>query len=109
MHRTASVAARNSSCPRSAGPGYDQTVSVPFNTEQFQALPTRRIPLDDVRPSQLYVDEAKVDRMRRTWSSDMALPVVADRGGRFTVLDGHHRVAAARARGHKYLRARISQ
>jgi ParB-like chromosome segregation protein Spo0J len=84
-------------------------VSVPFNTTQFQALPARRIPLADIASSQVYVDESKIERMRKTWSADMAPPVVAERHGRYTVLDGHHRVEAARRRGHTYLRARISE
>lgn len=90
-------------------------MSVPFNTEQFAGpespFPVRKIPLDEVRYSQddSVMNEAKIDRMRRTWNKDMAPPVVAERNGSYIVLDGHHRAAAAKARGHKYLKARISQ
>lgn len=87
-------------------------MSVPFSTRQFSGddspFPIRKIPIDAIRPSQAVLDERKVERMRKTWSADMAEPVVAERNGEFTVLDGHHRWAAAKARGHKYLRARIS-
>lgn len=86
-------------------------MSVPFNTEQWKTLPGRRIPLADVVMSQhpSVMDQAKIERMRKTWSKDMAEPIVALRDGQYTVLDGHHRVAAAKARGHTYLRARISE
>lgn len=89
-------------------------MSVPFSPEQFTeggALPLRRIPLAEVTMSQhpSVMNEAKIERMRKTWSKDMAEPIVAERDGRYTVLDGHHRVEAARRRGHTYLRARISE
>lgn len=89
-------------------------MSVPFSPDQFTeagALPVKRIPLADVRPSQheSTMNLAKVERMRKTWSRSMDEPIVAERDGKYTVLDGHHRVLAARQRGHKYLRARISE
>lgn len=90
-------------------------MSVPFSTKQFAGpdspFPTRRIPLADVRYSQhpSVMDEAKIERMRKTWSSTMAPPVVAERDGQLTVLDGHHRVEAARRRGLTYLKAKISE
>lgn len=87
-------------------------MSVPFNTDQFAGpnspLKRQRIPLDEVLDTQLYANPEKVERMRKTWSRSMAEPVVAERNGRYFVLDGHHRVEAARERGHKWLRARVS-
>lgn len=88
-------------------------MSVPFNTAQFAgpAFPVKRIPLDAVALSQhpSTMSGSKIERMRRTWSKDMDEPLVAERGGRYVILDGHHRAIAAASRGHKYLRARISQ
>jgi ParB-like chromosome segregation protein Spo0J len=77
-----------------------------------QPSPPRDIPLDRVGATQWDLDQAKVDRIKESWSDDMPAPIVAemphrDGGVRYPIGDGHHRIAAAIQLGKKTIKAQV--
>jgi ParB-like chromosome segregation protein Spo0J len=78
-------------------------MSLTLNDDQFvRGKPSRQVRVADLTPTQVYVDGAKVDRMKTKPARDLP-PIVVGKDGR--VMNGHHRLAAAVERGHKTLRA----
>lgn len=74
-------------------------MSVPFSPDQFvRGRPTRRVPVEQLQPTQVYVNGAKVASMAKKPGRDLPPVVIGADGGLY---DGHHRYAAARRRGRK--------
>ena len=75
-------------------------------------MPVRKVRLDKLDATQVDFDMDKVKKIAAEDHSDgnHPLPIVAknDRGG-YSVLDGHHRVAAEILNGSAYVKARISK
>ena len=63
---------------------------------EFQPVKRFALKLDDIQPSQFYVDEDKLQAVRTflTKPEDIIIPVLSH-DGRYVSLDGHTRLAAA--------------
>lgn len=64
--------------------------------QEFAPVELFSVKLDDIQPSQFYVDEEKLAAVRQFvhGAEDVVIPVMPD-GGRFISQDGHTRLAAA--------------
>lgn len=84
-------------------------MSIPFNTRQWAegVLPARQVPVDKVVSTQVHLDQVKVGRMAKKRTGSLPTPVVAQVGDRYLVGDGHHRVAAAKKKGERFIKARV--
>lgn len=77
-------------------------MSVPLSTDQFvTGRPTKRIAVDSLKPTQVYGDSAKIDRLSKIAAKNLPPAVV----GAEHVYDGHHRWAGAKKKGAKTIRA----
>ena len=87
-------------------------MSIPFNTQQFEKKPNRFMPtttvrLDKVVATQNKLDPAKVKQIAAQPASAISTdPVVSRHNGKYSVLDGHHRVAGAIERGDTKIKVR---
>jgi ParB-like chromosome segregation protein Spo0J len=80
-------------------------MSIPFSSDQFvRGRPTKRVPVAALRPTQVYVDPAKVQRMAKKPGRDLPPVVISSAGD---VYDGHHRYSAAQVRKRKTIDAVI--
>lgn len=74
-------------------------MSIPFSPEQFvRGRKTVRVPISALRPTQVYVDTAKVAAMAKKPGRDLP-PVLIGADG--ALYDGHHRYSATQRRGRK--------
>jgi ParB-like chromosome segregation protein Spo0J len=78
-------------------------VSIPFSPDQFvRGRPTKRLRVDDLQPTQVYVNPAKVASMAKKPGRDLP-PIVASADN--NVYDGHHRYGATLLRKRKTIDA----
>lgn len=73
----------------------------------FEPVQLKTYPLEDIQPSQFYVDEDKIKAVSRFIGSgeDIAVPVMLDRSaGRYISLDGHTRMYYAYLHGYKNIK-----
>lgn len=87
-------------------------MSVPFSPDQFEradrpirSMPVRRVRSDRLRSTQVYLDEHKVNSMRRAGGVPSKIPLVVKHDGLYFIQDGHHRAAADASSG--YVRVRV--
>ena len=79
--------------------GLGDDLSVPLSSEQFvRGRSTKRVRLEQLEPSQVYVNADKVARMATKAGRDLP-PVLIS--GNDRLHDGHHRYSAAHLRGRK--------
>ena len=93
-------------------------MSIPLQPRQWsqggkagQSSPAKlkTVPIHRIDSSQAYVDGAKVERMAKAMKKgkEMPAPVVSYTNGRYTVHDGHNRLAAAKANGERSIKVAI--
>lgn len=93
-------------------------MSIPLQPRQWaqggvagksSAAQIKTVPLSRIDMSQAYVDGGKVARMAKAakGGKPMPTPVVSYTNGRYTVHDGHHRVAAAKLNGERSIKVAI--
>ncbi len=91
-------------------------MSVPLSSTQFgspnkpiRTMPVRRVRISKLFPTQATYDDKKVAAMAAKEPDDIStLPIVGRRGdGGYGIMDGHHRLTAAAARGDTYAKVRI--
>jgi ParB-like chromosome segregation protein Spo0J len=86
-------------------------VSIPYNIKQFAEKPNRYLPKSKVRLDKLVatqhnLDKAKVADIASKPVDDGTPPIVGRHKGKYSVLDGHHRVAGAIERGDSYIKVK---
>jgi hypothetical protein len=78
-------------------------MSIFLSPDQFtRGRPTRRLRVDGLEPTQVYVNPQKVQRMAKKPGSELP-PIVSSADGH--VYDGHHRYASTLLKGCKTIDA----
>lgn len=73
----------------------------------YKPVQIKNLPLDDIQPSQFYVDEDKISAVSTFISSseDIVIPVMFNKAiGRYISLDGHTRMYCGFLRGYRSVR-----
>lgn len=71
---------------------------------EFNPVPLFKTPLDSIQPSQFYVSEEKINRLK-TWIKseyDIVVPVY-EKDGALISLDGHSRMMVGLLKGYQYI------
>ena len=76
---------------------------------EWRKAPKRRVRVDRLASTNKggYLDEKRVAKYAKNRKG--GTPLVVESGGKLFVADGHHRAAAAMARGEKYVTVRVKR
>lgn len=80
-----------------------------WTASSWRSAPTKRVPVSKLVSTNRggYLDEKRVAKYAK--SGKGGTPYVIESGGKYYVADGHHRAAAAMARGEKTVTVRVKR
>lgn len=80
-----------------------------WTAAEWRRAPTKRVSVAKLEAANRghFLDSKRVDRYAKTGGG--GTPYVVESGGRLYIADGHHRAAAAKARGEKTITVRVKR